>query len=624
MLSGSQFDVSADVVVHEIQEILLPRKKLPASLYFENMENEWQYLEPAGEEIAPLRLEPSEEISTNSYFNCCYLDYWRQLTSVRRIGVRICYGGTLQVRVVILGLNGQPSEVFEHELSGTAGSSDNTAVLWAYEENEQGSSQATASRMYVTATAQTKSEISAMTYVTDSPPVRDVSLSVGLCTFNREAHLVNTIAELLRIAKEENVIDNIIVVNHGSEIADPTLKHQLQDPMIKLINQRNLGGCGGFNRTMYEALYGQEPCTHHLLMDDDIVIDARVIRRAVAYLRYTTNDVVLGGQMLDASAPTSLFEAGARLDAFWHVVSLGRHLNLTDPQELDFFNTYQAVDYNGWWFCIMPTAGIREMEFSPPIFIHGDDMEYCCRFGRHGYPTIPLPGVAVWHEPFFLKNSDWQNFYDLRNRLVISTINNAQTQQPDALYILGFCMEFLLTHRYRAAEMCLAAVHDFLKGPDAVLGFDAEKKHAQVMKLARSIPQPDPTDQISPAEYKPGATTTRSTSIPKMALLYVGRFFALSLLPYSQKPTQIFRSEYLHPGVVGNTAYLLSDDIDGKEFLLFKLKRWRLWKGTARALGITLRYLLRRKSINRDWLSRIGHYQTKQSWEKIFFEDKPK
>ena len=86
-------------------------------------------------------------------------------------------------------------------------------------------------------------------------------------------------------------------------------------------------------------------------------------------------------------------------------------------------------------------------------------------------------------------------------------------------------------------------------------------------------------------------------------------------------PTRIFKSEYLHPGVLGNSAYLLSDDIHGKEFLLFKRDRWRLWRGTARALAITVQYWLRRKSINRKWLARIDHYQTKQSWEAIFFGD---
>ena len=54
------------------------------------------------------------------------------------------------------------------------------------------------------------------------------------------------------------------------------------------------------------------------------------------------------------------------------------------------------------------------------MFIRGDDMEYGARLASRGVPTVSLPPVAVWHEPFYAKPPGWQLHYDLRNRLTFA------------------------------------------------------------------------------------------------------------------------------------------------------------------------------------------------------------
>ena len=79
------------------------------------------------------------------------------------------------------------------------------------------------------------------------------------------------------------------------------------------------------------------------------------------------------------------------------------------------------VDYNGWWMCLIPTRVIREIGLSLPMFIKWDDAEFGLRAGEAGYPTVTLPGVAVWHVPWTEKDDtlDWQAYFHERNRLVV-------------------------------------------------------------------------------------------------------------------------------------------------------------------------------------------------------------
>ncbi len=55
------------------------------------------------------------------------------------------------------------------------------------------------------------------------------------------------------------------------------------------------------------------------------------------------------------------------------------------------------ADYNGWWMCLIPTSILREIGLSLPAFIKWDDAEFCVRARDAGYPTVSVPGVALWH-----------------------------------------------------------------------------------------------------------------------------------------------------------------------------------------------------------------------------------
>ena len=53
-----------------------------------------------------------------------------------------------------------------------------------------------------------------------------------------------------------------------------------------------------------------------------------------------------------------------------------------------------------------------------PIFIRGDDIEFSRRCNAK---ILSLPGICVWHEPFYKKYSEiMEDYYLLRNVLIFS------------------------------------------------------------------------------------------------------------------------------------------------------------------------------------------------------------
>jgi galactofuranosylgalactofuranosylrhamnosyl-N-acetylglucosaminyl-diphospho-decaprenol beta-1,5/1,6-galactofuranosyltransferase len=127
------------------------------------------------------------------------------------------------------------------------------------------------------------------------------------------------------------------------------------------------------------------------------------------------------------------------------------------------------VDYNGWWMCLIPTAAIREIGLAMPMFIKWDDAEFGLRAGAAGFPTVTMPGVAVWHVPWTEKDDtvDWQAYYHQRNRL-ISALLHTPYERGGRLVRHSWENHSarMVSMQYGTGALILLALEDVLAGPD--------------------------------------------------------------------------------------------------------------------------------------------------------------
>jgi galactofuranosylgalactofuranosylrhamnosyl-N-acetylglucosaminyl-diphospho-decaprenol beta-1,5/1,6-galactofuranosyltransferase len=128
-----------------------------------------------------------------------------------------------------------------------------------------------------------------------------------------------------------------------------------------------------------------------------------------------------------------------------------------------------TADYNGWWMCLIPTVVLREVGLSLPVFIKWDDAEFGLRAAAAGFPTVSLPGAAVWHVPWTDKDDsvDWQAYFHARNRFVAALLHSPFEHGGRMVReSLAIQLKHLMAMQYSAAHLREQALVDVLAGPD--------------------------------------------------------------------------------------------------------------------------------------------------------------
>ena len=598
------------VQTYPLQHILAPKPFAPPLLYFDSGSAPIR-----ADGAGPMRLEAGQRITADGYFNCVYLAWWIAHTNVRSIGVQCRMTGSYVLRV-IGHLAGQDRiTLLEQRVTTEDQAFD--APCWAWDRDAH----ASVLRLHVEVIALSACTIEDICFVTQSPPLREVSLSVGLCTLDREGLLAETMAELVPLLATEPALRRIILVNQGQPFSDPSLRALRQTAGVMVIRQPNRGGTGGFTRTMIETLNAAEPVTHHLVMDDDISLDARIISRAVRFLGHCTRDVALGGQAIELEDRMRLHEAGALVGTDWLFRPIGSGVPLAERESLDLWNYSLPCDYNGWWFCILPVAAMRQAGLPAPFFLHGDDVEYGLRLKAAGVPTVPLPGLGVWHSSFLYKHAGVIRYYDLRNLLIMASFHPQVAPRPGILMVLGWIMSSLLVHRYRAALAGLIAVEDFLAGPEGAFQTDSGTRNREVRKLVHALPAPEVRTDVKAGDLALLQRGSSSIGIWRQTLAWTVLFLRIALVPDKKDPAFLFRGNP-EPASIAGRSYLLALDPDATRCFHMRPRRVTLIRLTVCALILALRYGLGGKRAAARWHAAMPVLCSRDRWAQEFGQDR--
>ncbi|HVH24212.1 MAG TPA: glycosyltransferase [Pseudonocardia sp.] len=303
------------------------------------------------------------------------------------------------------------------------------------------------------------------------------AVAIGMPTFNRPADCVAT---LIAIGEDPLVlaaVTAVILADQGTnkvrdEPGFDAAAAALGD-RLRIIDQPNLGGSGGYARVMYEALETTD-CEQILFMDDDILLEPDSVLRAVAFSRYARTPILVGGQMLSLQARSQLSTMGEVVDRntfLWrNAPGIEPHHDLADRtlRQTPWLHRRVDVDYNAWWMCLIPRAVAEELGLPLPLFIKWDDAEYGLRARSAGYRTATVPGIGIWHMSFLEKDdtSDWQAYFHYRNRYVAAALHGPDNPRALLVDTLKRTVRHLMLMEYSAVALQEMALRDFLAGPD--------------------------------------------------------------------------------------------------------------------------------------------------------------
>lgn len=366
-------------------------------------------------------------------------------------------------------------------------------------------------------------------WTTPQEPPRSGKASLGITTYNKAEYCVETLRALSEEPELRELIDRIFVIDQGDQLVTdraeyPELAQSLGD-QLQLIRQGNLGGSGGFSRAMAEALNRPESEFIQIL-DDDVRIEPESLRRSIVFGRFASVPTLVGAHMFD------LLDR-PKLHAWAEVVDdapfMWRTLNQDDfPHDFSKNNLRQSPqlharldsDYNGWWMCLIPLEVIRKVGLSLPAFIKWDDAEFCLRAKKAGYPTVSVPGIALWHVSWVGKDDsiDWQAYFHARNRIVAGLIHSESPFGGTLIrHSRRMDMKHLMMMQYYPTALRIQALKDVLSGPKHMA-----KNIATAMPRAREI-----------AKAYPETQTKRNLDVPVRTRL--GR----QIFPYTPNPKDL-------------------------------------------------------------------------------------
>ncbi|MGI8816969.1 MAG: glycosyltransferase [Pseudonocardia sp.] len=448
-------------------------------------------------------------ISFATYFNAFPASYWRHWTTLSAVELRLVVSGGCRVDVYRSKADGTQMHVVGEVVEGQQSASRVVLILdltpfvdggWYWFE-------------ITTDTDVTLHE--AGWYAPDEAPGRG-SVTIGICTFNRPTDCtvaLHTIGSDPLLAESVNAV---IVADQGNRKVrdDPRFAEaaELLGAKLRIVDQGNLGGSGGFSRVMYEALKTTD-CEQILLLDDDIVIEPDSILRAIAFSRFAERPMIVGGQMLNLTARAHLHSMGEVIERTTFMWRAAPHVTYDhDFAKYPLRHATKSlklhrridVDYNGWWMCLIPRVVAEKAGLPLPLFIKWDDAEYGLRAGELGHPTATLPGVAIWHMPWSDKDDavDWQAYFHLRNRLVVAALHSPHRHGGRMfLHSLKSTLKHLLSLQYSTVVVQQKAMRDFAAGPLAlfdslptslsdVAGVRSQYDDARVISSPRELPLP--------------------------------------------------------------------------------------------------------------------------------------
>ena len=557
-----------------------------------------------------LEAGPGGVLSFDTYFNGFYAEPWFRHTALRSLTLEIEIEGRAIVRIKRHALN--HVAILHEEIAGPG------LVRIAVPCPTVNFRQHGLLTLELAAAGEAFS-FQRGAWTTEDVPRHAIGLGVVFCTFNRVEHVGRLLATIGAESAVQRCLTRVFVINQG----EPDLAQQpAMAPgvaaiggKLRIIEQANFGGAGGFTRGLLACLDAPD-ITHAVLLDDDLEIEPDTLLRMAAFFAFCKRDLVLGGHMLDQLHPTMLYEAGAVIvDRHWTMMPQHFGLNLTETDNLQSLAQPYAVHYNGWWCCGIPLAVLREHGLPLPCFIRGDDLEFGLRLHERGVPTVPMPGMAVWHEPFYLKLGGWQLYYETRNMLAAQAINRGLDRGGLVRRMARQVIVHLLTYRYFSTALVLDGIEDFLAGP-AVLDRPPLPLHASVTGLKHHFPQ----------EYSP-----RERVLAEQPLLPIpnGKYRILALLawillrncrlPTAEEPPGLMPIEQLHWLSVRKSGHIATEtwwdgDIPAyrrnREHHRALLRRavpliWRLWRNGP-AAAIAWREATPRLTSTESWRAYLG------------------
>ncbi len=556
-------------------------------------------------------MAPGSEVDFLTYFNSFSVDKWKQYSTVTEVRASLWVSGDCEVYLMEAMLAGEEKMIHTRCVdSMEVATAEKTLCTFDVDLVD------VEGIIYISVKAREDTIIYGGTYETRGHVgIRSINLAIGICTFRREEYVTRTLDTLKKAFitdKTSPLYEHLqVYVSDNGQTLSAT---ELSTDGIHVMPNKNAGGSGGFGRCMLEAVQDREKygLTHILLMDDDIVLEPESIARTYALLSTLKESRVkdmLGGGLLRLDIPYIQHASGETWQG-GHIGFTKRGYDLRKPTDLLKNEEDLPMEYNGWWYCVVPLVdGFRG--FPLPVFVHGDDIEYGLRF--HG-DIMTLNGIGVWHDAFDNRKASSMEYYDMRNTLIACAIHHPEYSCTHMVKgIIRHMVGQMLHYREEDQRLTMKGVYDFCKGVDFLKETDPAAYHMEIMKMGYKM------EDVSEVLQKLGVDVEAAKPDPEhlypMEGFKKGHLLSINgwLLPTRAKLVALPMGK--HPDHLYRCKKALLYDPDTKKGFYVELRRKNLFITLGRIIKMWWLMIKNYKKIVRDYNQHGDELITPAFWK---------
>lgn len=421
-----------------------------------------------------LRLTEGSRVFFDTFFNGLSIGKWHAACALDGLWLGLLGRGRVEVKV----FHALPDRSWECLATRTAHLSPTAELLI---DLSHYSEVATDGVIYYEVQALGEAMLSAGRFLTAAQPDLDRRLMLSITTFKREAQVETTARRLARYLDSCDFAANIeaLIVDNGKSAQIPN------HPRIRMIQNENLGGAGGFTRGLIEG--EARGFSHVLFMDDDASIPMEALHRTFAFLALARDPrAAVAGAMITTTARWRMAENGAVFDRGCRPLHAGTDLREREEvfeMEWDSARNHRDKTYAGWWFFAFPVGQVRHYPF--PFFVRGDDVNFSL---SNDFQITTLNGVVTFGEDFSEKETPLNWYLDFRSHMVHHLSLDRMEVGPLGLIRMAtsFYKRNIAKFQYESLEAVYMAWEDVLQGPEVFAeGADASGPRARIKALVR-------------------------------------------------------------------------------------------------------------------------------------------
>lgn len=239
--------------------------------------------------------------------------------------------------------------------------------------------------------------------------MRDIGIVI--CNYNKEDYIVNCIRSVIK--SSVNNFDIYVVDNASTDNSVIRIREEFGNTINLIQNKDNLGGSGGFNTGLREALkYNYK---YIMLLDNDIVLDQFAVEELYKFMEGHEEVGMAGSKVYFMDYPDRIWGYGGNI-SFEKYVQVDNYKNCTDGDNIP---EILYCDYVAACSLMVKAEAVKKVGIMPEEnFIYWDDMEWGYRFNQAGYKVAVYGKSKIWHKVGGRNSGDtFINYYMWRNRI---------------------------------------------------------------------------------------------------------------------------------------------------------------------------------------------------------------